>query len=761
MENCVGQAQAQSELELLYENSPAGLCFLDTELRYRRINRKLAEINGLPLEAHLGHTVQEVLPDVARVTDPILRKVIATHEPAEHLELHGKIPADPSSEKYWEGSFYPLIDEQGHVLGINAVIIEITEHKETEAALRESMERFRFLTEAMPHITFTADPDGKVNFYNQELGSYTGISTELLKGWDWARIVHPDDVEENLRLWRHALETGEQFAFEHRLRRADGVYRWFLCRAVPMRNGDMKIVMWIGTNTDIDDLKRGELALAHLAAIVDFSDDAIISKDLDTVITTWNRSAELLLGYTAKEMIGQSIFRIIPPEKQAREMGLFKEMVAGNLVGAYETERITKDGRRIDVSLTLSPIRNGMGKIIGASNIMHDIGERKKIEAELRDSEERFRSLADNMTSLTWMADANGNLFFYNRRFYEYTGTTLEEMQGWGWEKLHHPEHLPRVVKRWRESLQKGELWEDTFLLRGKDGNYRWFLARAFPIRGADGEITRWFGTNTDVTELRETQEALQAAQHELREHADKLERTVVERTAQLHTTISELQAFSYSLSHDMRAPLRAIRNFSHIVLDDQSHKLDPEYRNYLENVVRSSERLDRLITDVLALSRVSQDRIQIRPLKLQPLLEQVIQERPELQPPRVEIRIEAPMPAVLGHEASLVQCFTNLLANAVKFVAPGVQPKVRIWSERIGDEVRLWFEDNGIGIEPASQGRLFGMFQRLHPYHQYEGTGIGLAIVRKAIERMHGSAGVESEPGRGSRFWIQLPAAG
>ncbi len=635
---------------------------------------------------------------------------------------------------------------------------DITKGKATEAALRESAERFRFLAESMPHITFTAKPNGDLDYFNQELTTFTGLPAETIKGWGWTQFVHPADVEKNVRAWKHSIETGEPFAFEHRFRRADGVYRWFLCRAVPMRDAQGKIIMWVGTNTDIDELKRDEQTRARLAAIVDSSEDAILSKDLAGVVTSWNAGAERLLGYTADEMIGRSIFDLIPPEHRAEEAGLLEQLREGKIISPYETKRLARDGRQVEVSLTLSPIRDSNGKVIGASSITRDITENKKIEAALRESEERFRSLADNMGPLAWMGNADGYITFYNRRWYEYTGTDYEQMQGWGWEKVHHPDHLSRVIAKWRDNLAKGEAWEDTFPLRGKDGTYRWFLSRAFPLRNSEGNITRWFGTNTDVTELRDAQESLKQAQQELRRHAVALERTVAERTAELNRTISELEAFSYSLSHDMRAPLRAIRNFSQIVLDEEGPKMGEDSRIYLGKVASSAERLDRLIADVLVFSRISQDKIELRPMEVQPLLEQIIAERPELQAPQAHIRIESPLPAVLGHEASLTQCFTNLLSNAVKFIAPGVTPQVRIWGQIQDRQVRLWFGDNGIGIAASDQPKLFGMFQRAHNDRQYEGTGIGLAIVHKAVERMHGTAGFESEPGQGSKFWIQLP---
>jgi signal transduction histidine kinase len=208
-----------------------------------------------------------------------------------------------------------------------------------------------------------------------------------------------------------------------------------------------------------------------------------------------------------------------------------------------------------------------------------------------------------------------------------------------------------------------------------------------------------------------------------------------------------------------MRAPLRAIQNYSQIVLEDCQETMSPKCSAYLHKVVASAERLDRLILDLLAFARLSQEGTELKDVDTEKLVQELVQERPEFQLPNADVRIASPLLAVKGNEASLTQCVTNLLANAVKYVARGVRPVVTVSSERRDDGVRLWFQDNGIGIDRAGQGRLFQMFQRVHG-GDYEGTGIGLAIVRKAVERMHGSAGVESEPGRGSRFWLQLPGA-
>jgi signal transduction histidine kinase len=236
------------------------------------------------------------------------------------------------------------------------------------------------------------------------------------------------------------------------------------------------------------------------------------------------------------------------------------------------------------------------------------------------------------------------------------------------------------------------------------------------------------------------------------------LEAKVRERTIRLQETVTELEAFSYSLSHDMRAPLRAIQSFTEIVVSDYGDRI-PEGVEYLKRVINAANRMDRLIRDVLNFARVSHVEIQLSPVNLEELMRDIIGERPELQE-RATVQIEAPLLPVMGHDASLTQCLTNLLDNAVKFVPAGKRPAIRVYTQPMGKTVRVCIQDNGIGIDQEGQERLFRVFQRLTSAKSYHGTGVGLAIVRRAAERMHGTVGVQSAPGLGSTFWIELPKA-
>ncbi|MDF8332693.1 sensor histidine kinase [Novosphingobium cyanobacteriorum] len=251
------------------------------------------------------------------------------------------------------------------------------------------------------------------------------------------------------------------------------------------------------------------LAEAHLSAIVQSSDDAIISKNLEGIVVSWNPAATRIFGWEEAEMVGQSIRRLIPPDRQSEEDDILARIGRGERVKSFETIRVRKDGRKIRVSLTVSPIFTPDGMIMGASKIARDVTERHAADLALRDTDLRLRMLADNISQLAWIAAPDGGLTWYNKRWYDYTGTTFGTMQGWGWQAIHHPDHVERVTEKFRGDIEAGREWEDTFPLRGADGQYCWFLSRAKPIRDQDGQIAYWFGTNTDVTELLQKEEQI------------------------------------------------------------------------------------------------------------------------------------------------------------------------------------------------------------------------------------------------------------
>lgn len=285
---------------------------------------------------------------------------------------------------------------------------------------------------------------------------------------------------------------------------------------------------------------------------------------------------------------------------------------------------------------------------------------------------------------------------------------------------------------------------------------------RAFNAFGSSGNITLVERPFRAITLFSTLQVALRARrrQYQVRDLMENLEKRVAERTAKLEETVSELEAFSYSVSHDLRGPLRAMQGYSHYLMEDYSDKLDEAGKDYLQRIINSGCRLDRLVQDILTYSRYARNEIDIRPIDLEKLVHEIVQHYPTFQSPKAEIQIETPMAMVRGHDGSLTQCVSNLLSNAIKFMPPDRVPHVKMWTDEVGADARFWIADNGIGIDRAHQTRIFRMFERAPHQNDYEGTGIGLAIVHKAVERMGGKVGVESKPGQGSKFWIQLPKA-
>ncbi len=396
-----------------------------------------------------------------------------------------------------------------------------------------------------------------------------------------------------------------------------------------------------------------------------------------------------------------------------------------------------------------------------------DSSEPKRIREKLQETTARheqhmrlFDGVASTTPDFVYVFDLDGRFLYANRRLLEVWGMTLAEVTGktcreLGYEQWHHDMHM-QEIRQVLETKQpiKGEV-PFKAPLTGIFGVYEYIFT---PVFGPGGEVEFIAGTTRDVTDRKRAEMALHEAQEKLRQHAEDLELIVAARTRELQKTIGGLEHFSYSITHDMRAPLRAMRGFSSLLLDGFAETLPALGRDFLKRISLSADRMDQLIVDALDYSKAMRDELILSPIDPEVLLRGMIDSYPAFQLPAAEVRLEGSFPRVLANQAGLTQCFSNLLNNAVKFVAPGQTPRVRIRAEKNGASVRLWFEDNGIGIAPEMQDRIFGMFQRLS--RDYEGTGIGLALVRKVMERMGGKTGVVSEPGKGSRFWLDLKAA-
>ncbi|MEG3863184.1 hybrid sensor histidine kinase/response regulator, partial [Microcoleus sp. herbarium12] len=370
---------------------------------------------------------------------------------------------------------------------------------------------------------------------------------------------------------------------------------------------------------------------------------------------------------------------------------------------------------------------------------------------DLHESEDRFRALADNIAQLAWMTDPTGGIFWYNQRWFDYTGTTREQMQGWGWQQVHHPEHVDRVVAKFRRCIETGEAWEDTFPLRGKDGSYRWFLSRAVPIRSAIGNVLRWFGTNTDITDRLNAEaerERLLALEKAARAEAERANRVKDE--------------FLAVLSHELRTPLNPILGWAKLL---RSNSLTPEKQLYaVETIERNAKLQTELIEDLLDVSGILQGKVSLNivPVDLARAIGSAIETvhlSAQVKSIQICTQLAPDLGSVLGDARRLQQVVWNLLSNAVKFTPPGGKIAVKLL--RVDSDALITVTDTGKGIEPDFLPYVFDYFRQADSTftRKFGGLGLGLAIVRHLVE-LHGGTVKADSTGeeQGATFTVRIP---
>ncbi len=568
-----------------------------------------------------------------------------------------------------------------------------------------------------------------------ELFSLDGEPIPLVD-WPMARVLRGDTFS----------------AWELRVRRRDtGVEKVLSYSGTPvMENGELHLAVM--TLQDVTERKDAEAALRRSETdLRDFVEHATVGLHWvgpDGTILWANQTELDMLGYTRDEYIGRHIaeFHADPPVIE----DILGTLTDGGGLDNREARLRCKDGSVRHVLIN-SNVRFDGKRFVHTRCFTRDVTEKKRAEIALRESADRFSALADNIDQLAWMAHADGAIYWYNRRWYEYTGAAPADMEGWGWQSVHDADVLPAVLARWRESIATGQPFDMEFPLKGADGVFRPFLTRIHPVKDAHGAVVGWFGSNTDISEQKRVQAELEAIKQ-------NLELLVRERTEGLMRANEQLQGFTYSVAHDFRQQIRSVSVNASAVLLDAGGDLDAESAGHLRRIVSSARQMGELSDDLLEYARIGKENLRVVDVDLSALAREVVEgiRGKSGDSPRTDFRI-APGLRALGDPALLRLVLDNLIDNACKYSQRAELPVVEVGSDSEGYFVR----DNGAGFNMAFVHKLFQPFERLHGAEDNEGTGIGLANVKRIVERHGGSVWAESAPGQGATFHFTLGAVG
>lgn len=601
--------------------------------------------------------------------------------------------------------------------------------------------------ESLPLPAYACDAEGYVQICNEKAIELLGKAPlPGMEKWTqcWAACL-PDGTPIDLE----ALTGSDIPGLEMLVHSADGHRRYVRLYARAVQGPDGQIIGSTHVVTDITEEKKKEEKAALLAAIVQSSEDAIISKTLEGIITSWNEGATRIFGYSAEEMIGQHITKLIPQDRLEEEPSIIERLKQGERVEHFETKRIKKNRELIDISLTISPVMDSSGAIIGASKVARDISIPLETNRKIREKEQLFRMAVEATDIGSWEYYPDGSLVWSD-----------EARKIWGIEpdekldvKSIEAQTLPEdweLLKRvaFEAMMSDGQFQVKMGLRRADDGELRWARVQGRVIFGENGHPERYIGTMLDITADKN--------------FTDRLEEIVNERTSelialnqQLKRSNHDLEQFAYIASHDLQEPLRKIQTFAELI---ERNIQDPsKLEHYARRIKISTRRMSGLIRDVLNYSRLSKVPGRLEDINLNVILKNVLSGlNREIVLSGALVHVNK-LPVIKGNEDQLYQLFHNLISNSLKFCNRSPVVHINAMQPRDG-QIEIVLKDNGIGFEQQYAEKIFHIFSHLNPIEQYNGTGIGLALCRKIVENHGGVITAIGVPGEGATIYISLP---
>ena len=639
---------------------------------------------------------------------------------------------------------------------------EIAVGIQTHADLRESEERIRRILEVSLDAVITMDSHGNVSGWNPQAVAIFGRPQEKVLGKCLADMIIPQRYREahTTALSRY-LNGGETNVLNRRVEinalHADGHEFPAEVSITPIQTG--KEVAFSAFVRDITDRRQAEEQIrrsrAQLNAIIQSATDAILTIDNDQRIILFNRAAETMFGCSATGALGHSITRFIPERFRERHAGHIRRFADAGVTNRSMGKlsplcAVRANGEEFPIEASISQIEHDGNKVFTV--IIRDITARKKMEEALRASEESFRLLLDGVHDYAiYMLDPEGKVMSWNEGASRIKGYASEEIIGQPYSIFYTDEDRAagKPERELSEAAAKGR-YEDQGLRVRKDGTLFWAHSVITPMYDHNDVLLGFSKVLRDITERRKVEE-------EIRQLNRDLEQRVAERTKELEASNRELEAFTYSVSHDLRAPLRHIAGFSKMLAEECGQSLPDDGRHYLERIQDGTRRMGTLVDDLLNLARIGRHELRLQVTGLETIVRDVISElRPDTEGRNVEWKIGA-LPYVEGDSALLKVIFHNLLSNALKYTRPRSSAIIEVGREELDGQPVVFVRDNGVGFNMKYADKLFGVFQRLHRAEDFEGTGVGLATVQRVVQKHGGRIWAHAELDKGATFYFSL----